>query len=249
MAALIAFSSTTAFAQKGGNPNPRVTPPDSGQYAELSAQWWQWALSQPVTNNPATTNPLVDTTGAAAHNGQPEQGNVFFLAGLISFNAGLVAQAERTITIPTGTRLFFPILNSEQDNVGVNPPLSVAELRALAAFGVNSVTSLFATIDGVPSQDLTAYRAISPVFSYTLPPNNVAGNSVNIVYAITGGAIDVTGVQKPAVADGFYLLLTPLTPGHHDLHFGGTTSTLDANGNPATFQLDITYHITVKPGH
>jgi hypothetical protein len=248
MAALIAFSSTTAFAQKGGNANPGVIPPNSGQYADLSAQWWQWALGQPVTNNPATTNPLLDTTGVAAHNGQPQQGNVFFLAGLISLSSGLVAKAERTITIPTGTRLFFPILNSEADNVGVSPPLSVAELRVGAAFLPNSVTSLFASIDGVPLQNLSAYRAISPVFSFTLPPNNVAGNSVNLYYALTGGAINVSGTQTPAVADGFYLLLTPLTPGHHDLHFGGTTQILDANGNPATFELDITYHITVTPG-
>jgi hypothetical protein len=246
---LIAFSSTTAFAQKGGNPNPGVISPNSGQYADLSAQWWQWAFAQPVTNDPKTTNPLVDTTGAAAHNGQPQTGNVFFLAGLISFNAELVASAERTITIPTGTRLFFPILNTEADNVGVNPPLSVADLRAAATFGVQSITSMFASIDGVPLQNLTAYRAISPVFSFTLPPNNVAGNSVNLYYALTGGAINVSGVQKPAVADGFYLLLTPLTPGRHDLHFGGTTLIMDANGNPQNFELDITYHITVTPGH
>src|SRR5262249_39648761 len=118
-----------------------------------------------------------------------------------------------------------------------------------AAFGASQVTSLFASIDGVPVQDLTAYRVISPVFSYRLPPNDVAGGSVNILYAVTGGAIDVTGVQQPAVGDGYYLLLTPLPPGENTVRFGRTTSTLDGNGNPATFELDITYHITVTPGH
>src|SRR5262249_49531020 len=148
----------------------------------------QWALGQPVTTDPSTTNPLVDTTGAAADVGQPAAGNVFFLGGLISFNSGLTAQVERSITIPAGTRLFFPVLHSEWDNVGVDPPLSVEQLRALAAFNVAQVTDLFATVDGAPLGNLDAYRAISPVFDYTLPPNDVAGGSVNLLYALTGGA-------------------------------------------------------------
>jgi hypothetical protein len=244
----MALLSSSAIAQKGGNPNPGVIPPNS-QYKDLSVQWWRWALQQPVTpNDPATTNPLVDTTGVAAHNGQPDTGNVFFLAGLISFNSGLVAKAERTITIPTGTRLFFPILNVEEDNVGVDPPLTVDQLRALAAFNATQVTSLYVIIDGVPLNDLGSYRVISPVFDYVLPPNDPAGGSVNILYYATGGALNVTGLVAPAVGDGYYVLLTPLQPGKHTIKFGGTTQTLDGNGNPATFELDITYNITVKAG-
>ena len=37
---------------------------------------------------------------------------------------------------------------------GVSPPLSIAELRQAAAFGTTQVTSLFASIDDVPLQDL-----------------------------------------------------------------------------------------------
>ncbi len=243
----VLISSTPALVQAGDNPNPDVVR-FSSEYAELSEQWWKWALEQPVTpNNPRTTNPLIDTTGVAAHNGQPFRSDIFFLGGLITFNSGLTAQAERKVTIPPGKKLFFPILNFEQDNVGVSPPLSVAELRQGAAFGTTQVTSLFASIDDLPLQDLASYRAISPVFEYRLPPNHPDKGSENLLYFVTGGALDLAGKVKPAVADGFYLLLKPLSPGHHKVHFGGTSMTLDGNGNPATFQLDITYHIHVRP--
>ena len=108
----------------------------------------------------------------AAHNGQPNPKVVFFLCGLISFNSGLVASAERTIAIPASTQLFFPILNIEEDNVGVVPPLSIAGLRNLANFSVTQTTSLDVTNDGVPVERLDEYRVISPVFGYTLPPSS-----------------------------------------------------------------------------
>ena len=47
------------------------------------------------------------------------------------------------------------------------------------------------------------------------------------------------GTYAPAVADGFYLLLPPLTPGPHTIEFGGT-------GNlGAPFSVDVVYHLRV----
>src|SRR5262245_48114767 len=55
---------------------PGVLPPEQFQerYAHLAGQWWQWAYSIPLARNP-----VVDTTGAFAAEGQ--QGHVWFLAG------------------------------------------------------------------------------------------------------------------------------------------------------------------------
>ena len=50
---------------------------------------------------------------------------------------------------------------------------------------------------------------------------------------------DVSGLVDPVVADGYYLMLAPLTPGQHTLNFGGTI------GDPINFTLDITYNFTV----
>jgi len=54
MAVMVMPAGSMAYAQKKpvGNPNPGVTPPNSGQYADLSVQWWQWAYSQPVSRSP-----------------------------------------------------------------------------------------------------------------------------------------------------------------------------------------------------
>jgi hypothetical protein len=234
-----AGSAFETMAGGPGNPNPGVTvAPESGQYAKLSAEWWRWAFAQPTTTSPLFH--ATDPTGALAANGQPTRGNVFFLGGLVSLNSGLEATAERTVVIPTGTRLFFPILNSEADfPTSATGATTVQGLRAEAAFFADQVITLHATLDGKRLRDLTAYRAASPEFGYTLPDRD------NFLQFF---GVDIAGTVSPAVGDGYYLLLEPLTRGRHTLTFGGTTHTLDANNNPVVFSLDITYHVTVVPG-
>src|SRR5712671_1822129 len=59
---------------------------------ELTAQWWKWVYSLPVSENPQ-----FDETGANAANGQPFEGSqVFFLAGVLNVSG----TAERYITVP-----------------------------------------------------------------------------------------------------------------------------------------------------
>ena len=50
------------------------------------------------------------------------------------------------------------------------------------------------------------------------------------------------GDYAPAVADGFYLLLAPLSPGRHTITFGGTGN---FGGPDAPFSQDITYQLRV----
>lgn len=192
-----------------------------GKYAELTADWWQWIFEQPATNNP-----IFDQTGNDAANGQPEK-KVFFLAGVISVSG----TAERTISVPAGQALFFPILNVESDNANIPPTdFKVPELRALAAHNIDGVTELHVTLDEVSLLDSVA-RIKSPVFSYTLPPTDN-------IYQHLGA--DITGTIQPAVSDGYWLFIPPLPSGTiHTLNFGGS--------NPGSgFSLDITYHITVE---
>jgi hypothetical protein len=210
---------------------PGVVVPASAHYAALSATWWQWVFSQPVASNPA-----FDKTGAMAANGQPVNTDVYFLAGLITQNGGLTTSVERSIQLPQGKQLFFPLLNFEADNVGASPPYSVTQLRGLAAYGVTQVTSLYVKIDGVEQRDLAVYRTISPVFAFMLP-------SKDNLYQFFG--VDITGDVPIAVGDGFYVLLSPLPIGGHLVEFGGTSKALDSGGQPATFSLDVKYHINV----
>lgn len=204
-------------------------------YEKMSADWWKWAYSFPVS-----INPLFDETGDFAYLG--DRGNVFYLAGVFNVSG----MATRTISVPAGKPIFFPVLNILWDNVGVRPPylngkhdtpatfepMSVPELRAMAGAAVDEVSELHVTVDGCPIPDLFSYRAKSSPFSFTFP-------RTDNIYQLFG--YDVSGTIAPAVSDGYWILLAPLPPGQHTINFGGSV------GNPTFFSLDITYHITVTP--
>jgi hypothetical protein len=133
-------------------------------FEQLSAEWWQWALSIPTSVNPQT-----DTTGQNAVVGQ--RGPVWFLAGV--FGGGMVT---RTCSLPEGTALFFPVINSVNINTpGVcgSPPTNtpVSELRKASATSIDGATNLSVTVDGVAITNLR--RVQSEVFAVALPEDNV----------------------------------------------------------------------------
>jgi hypothetical protein len=211
------------------NANPGVMPPNAQPhgmtYGELSAAWWQWAFSLPIEQNP-----FFDENGSCVNgaNGQFEFAPVWFLTGVINVSG----TAVRDCTVPAGTFLFFPIINSECSTLEGNGTTE-EPLRACATAAIDPVTTVAAEIDGVPVKNLTDYRFESPLFTFgPLPDNNV---------------LQFFGVDAPAgatslsVADGYYLLLAPLSVGQHTIHFTGTI------GPPVNFEVDITYNLTVAP--
>jgi hypothetical protein len=98
--ALSALAGEASGAQKGGNPNPGVIPPNK-RYQDLSAEWWQWVFSIPTDRNP-----LIVTDGTEMACGASQSGSVVFLAGTLG------GTATRTCTVPTGTSLFVPLFNN-----------------------------------------------------------------------------------------------------------------------------------------
>jgi hypothetical protein len=209
------------------NLNPGVMPANShafgNTYGGWSAAWWQYVESQPVPSNP-----LLDSTGAGCRKGQ--SGKVFFLVG--ANGSGSVTRDQ--CTVPAGKALFFPLVDAVNFENGFTAQRLWEELEG--AFGPFS--ELHASIDGVTVANLdpatTPYRACAgpvarcsaPPFSLFLPAGNLFGAP--------------EGTYEPAVADGFYLLLAPLSPGPHTISFGGTGEFL---GGP--FSQDITYHLVV----
>src|SRR4051812_26229339 len=83
--------------------NSGILPPNAQafgeSYGQWAADWWTWALSIP-----AEITPLNDATGAYAAVGQ--HGPVWSLAG-----ANATTNTTRTVTVPAGKALFFPIIN------------------------------------------------------------------------------------------------------------------------------------------
>ena len=196
---------------------------DSAAFRDLSATWWQWALSIPASHNP-----LLDTTGNDCMVGQ--RGGRWFLAGFLSGGS-----ATRTCTIPEGTRLFFPVVNQafvdtpNQCGQGADS-VPLKEMRATVAAIIDGFTTREATLDGKPIKDIKRVR--STVFEVALPEDNIF-----VAFGIT--PCDA-GIYSPTVDDGYYVQLNPLDVGDHTL-------VLHAENQSAGFTLLVTYTLLVVP--
>lgn len=188
----------------------------------LAAKWWQWALE-----TPASQSPLTDQTGQFGALNQPS-GTLWFLAG----NEG--GTTVRRVTIPASKALFFPIANVFDVESGtaipagtnvfsVKQPLQVAQRFVSSA--IATAHDLSCSVDGTPVAITTANLEQSVPFTLLLPADTILGVPAGIYY--------------PAVDSGYYVLLNPLSPGQHTIHFSGG---LSAFGN----FLDVTYHITIQ---
>jgi hypothetical protein len=184
---------------------PHATPPqplvlpltaqvEGKGYAQLSAAWWQWALSLPV-------EPYLDPDGRFCALGQ--DGPVWFLAGTDgSFDT------RRECSVPTGKYLFLPVINMlQQTPLGVKKGktvMSCDRLQASVAVNNDYLASAVVLIDGVPVKNVASYRARSdgcfPMYP-DLPE-------------------DDRYITPLAASDGYWLLIPPLPMGKHTIVVG-----------------------------
>jgi hypothetical protein len=228
--AILSCGAPLARAGGGNEGNPGVLPPQSHPYGKSYGEWsaahWQWTYSLPVDHHP-----LTDTADVSAG----QSGPVWFLGGTwaptTDLNGNLVGNADRQVTIPAGKALFFPIIDAEQSLA--EGGTSEADCRAVANGFADHATGLSCTIDGRAVEHLSAYRTESPFFPFgPLPANNLLGLP--------------EGTTSSAVSDGYFVMVAPLSPGQHTIHFTSAfVFTTAADGFDFSFSLDITYHITV----
>ncbi len=83
----------------------------------------------------------------------------------------------------------------------------------------------------MPVSDLRGHRAISPIFDVTFPTGD------NLLTINNG--YPVSGIFDSLVADGYYLMLEPLSPGTHVINFAARST--------VGFALNVTDVITVVP--
>jgi hypothetical protein len=232
---------------------PPQAKPVGASSGEWAARWWQWFYETPYTQSPLSSPPGTVDAPAAVDCSIGQSGHVWFLGGTFAPTSGPsspIAQSTvyRTCSIPTGTFLFFPILNDEFDNLNCpNTDLSAEQLQDAAALGINSIVtgSMTATIDGTAVAGLedgnSIYRAPSPWFSYTLPADNV-GQLFGCDFPAGTSPPTVDG-HPGATSDGIYLMVAPLSVGTHVIHVQGE---LNGPGVPDFIQ-NINYTITVAP--
>jgi hypothetical protein len=206
-----------AFGQVGQGSKASGT-----EAAQLAADWWTWALSTPVADNPllggdpnytpeqCDGEPVTDTTG-----------ETWFLAGTIDKH-----KVERTCTVPAGTELFFPVVNYVF--VITEPGETQKQARQVVNEFIDSVLadpkfSMVVTVDGEEVQETEIVRADSPLFTIPLPENNLFG-------------VDAGNYQ--AVADGLWVTLPPLSEGEHTIH-------VEMRAPSVGFSQNYTYYLTV----
>ncbi len=225
--ALAAALVTGLNLQAGANRNPGIIPPQAKaqgkSYNEWVVAWWQWVLSIP-----ADRNPLTDETGAFGGEGQ--SGPVWFLAGTFG------SSVERTYTVPAGKTLFLPVyvwifgagaFDCDPSVPGV--PCDVPTLQATAAHNTEAAEVLEVTIDGVSVKDPRAYRAASPgPFSIKYPENSVTGLAA--------------GTYSPQVADGYWMMLAPLSKGTHTIRI----HVVAPNTSNGPIEYNVVTHLNVN---
>jgi hypothetical protein len=178
-----------------------------GRYQTLAAQWWTWVIGEDLA-------PILGSGAVDCAAGQ--QGNTWFLAGFDP-TSPIGPVVARSCTVPSGTRLFFPVINAFCAELPATFQMQLDELRACATTFLPPVapSDLTATVDGVA---VPLVRAQSALFPLHLGETNPFG-------APAGTYLEA--------ADGYWVLLDPLPPGEHIIHF------------TAGAILDVTYTITV----
>ena len=212
----VGILSATTLALADDNNAPKVVAPSEVygglSYGQWAAAWWQWAFHVPANSN----HPVFSGGNTLLS----QSGGVWFLAGVFGVET-------RSITIPSGVALFFPVVNSEC-SMFEDPPYHGDDATSLAACAngfIDQASNLSAQIDGKAVKHLEQYRTLSPMFTIgPLPDPNILGAPA--------------GTSTQSVDAGVYLLIPPLKPGHHTIRFKGTVG----GGS-----LDTTYHIQVNP--
>lgn len=200
------LSLTAASSALGGGhkeKGPHIYPPGSHPYGKSYPEWhaafWQWALARPLEGHPFLDTPEFDFSAG-------QSGKVWFVGAP---DGPLTRQA----TIPEGKALFLTIRDVETSTLELPPFFGAteAEQRAISTWFADHIVDLFCIIDGVPVEDLQAYRFPSPQFEFTAPTPWIFGDPNNNV----GG----TGT---AVGDGYFVMVDSFSKGRHTIHYGGT---------------------------
>jgi hypothetical protein len=200
-----ATSPETSVATSPETAALEILPPDEtwggatrGEWDARSTQWWM--------SMPEDVNPLFDTTGARCGYGQ--SGPVFFL----QFGLG----EGFTCVVAEGTAIYVSALGVVCSTVegfeeGRFFGQSEDELRACTARELDESTDGYQQyrVNGLEIADLDSYRIASPLFTLTLPENNIFGVEPGVAQA---------------VSESYSFIVAPPPPGEYEITFSTLTS-------------------------
>ena len=210
---LAAALSAVALSAAAADPAPpaaavKLIDVDEIVYDRSQVEWAE-AYLQWVAAFARGSSPVSDTTGALC--AARQEGDVWFLA--TSDGTGPV---ERRCSVPAGKTLFVPLATTLERS-GNKEPVCEAMAR-IAAGNLTHVSQLTMTIDGVAVDNMESHR---------IPTRDC--------FAL-GARQTPRLIARTAVADGYYVMLQPLSPGQHTIVVGAR---FDNTPLSTTYDLDV----------
>ena len=218
------MSATVEIVPKEG---PFVSP--YNRYEDYVQAFWRFVLSVPQGENP-----LKDSSVTLNRYGQHNLLNgVFFLPPNIGGNT------EKSGTLQKGIRLLIPILGVVE-TLAENNNSNLRQLHEMTKKDQDSVTDIKLVINGKQYNEIRDFRFHTPSFpsleeqpqgfSVTLPTNSIYNSKPG---------------ETMAVADGYYVLTTPLAPGNYNIEFSGDLLCTGDNCVEPTFHTTNIYHLNL----
>jgi hypothetical protein len=175
---------------------------------EWTAKWWKWAYSFSGYYN----NPLLDPNGTALMKFQPSDEPVFFLSG--AYNS----VANRTVTIPAGKAILYPVLNAEISFTDFPNAKGEDDLKRALKSDLSAATYVGTELNEI---SLPYHRIKADLFDLSVAKDNI---------------FDVSDGPTQAVADGYWIFLKPLPIGEYTIHI---------KGEQPFYRSEVTYKINI----
>jgi len=219
IATAIAFTSNPIPIPDDRTSKIKVFPPDSKPYGKTYLEYSiaMWRMIQSI---PRSENPVFDTTGSKCQVSQNDP-NVWYASG----TAG--GSAERKCTISASKAPLIPVVAGECSFLEDKSANTDEKRRACITAGTkNAIMNLF--VDGQDIPNLKDYWAEGAIRDVPFIKDNMWGAEEGIT---------------DEWAAGYYVLLEPLPPGEHVIHWEAAVTSIEGT---QLFALDVTYHLTVE---
>jgi hypothetical protein len=196
-----------------------IYPPDSKAYGltyeEHIVKDWKRNLSAPVDKNP-----MEDKTGQWINYGVDSNSPVLYLSG----NTG--GTTERNYKAPSGTGLFISIGDACYSEAE-KPGSTLEGLHELAKKDQDNITNAYLKINDqeFKTEDLRKYRFHTDPFDVVIPAEKS-------IFGLPSG-------PTKAVADGFYAITKPLSPGNYTIVTKATVS-------DPSWESEVKYNLVVE---
>lgn len=171
---------------------------------------WSQSYQQWIAGFAHDSSPISDATGALC--AAKQAGDVWFLAA-----SNGTAPVVRSCSIPAGKWLFVPIASTVERS-GNREPVCDSMARIASGTITGHVSRLSLVVDGQPVSDLDGHRLPTGT-CFSLEPNLATRHPL-----------------ATTVADGYYVMLKPLSPGAHTIAFGAK---FDETSVSTTYHLDV----------